>query len=137
MDKPLSPTAHAALDYGLGATLLTVPHVLGLSRRSRVFFGGFGALATVVNALTDTPLSLRRVIPFRTHRIIDLATDPLYLVVPVLSGIVREPRARTLWLATTALLAGAVALTDWDAQADGAPSAGADVTSAGADVTSA
>ena len=118
MDKPLSPTAHSALDYGVGAILLTVPHALGLSRRARVFFGAFGALATVVNALTDTPLSVRRVIPFRTHRLIDLATDPLYVAVPLLSGIAREPRARTLWLASTALLAGNVALTDWDAPTD-------------------
>ena len=118
MDKPLSPTTHAALDYALGATLLTAPHALGLSRRARVFFGAFGALAGVVNALTDTPLSIRRVIPFRTHRLIDLATDPLYLTVPVLSGIVRERRAAALWLATTALLAGSVALTDWDAPTD-------------------
>ena len=118
MDKPLTPTAHAALDYALGATLLTAPHVLRLSRRARVFFGAFGALAGVVNALTDTPLSVRRVIPFRTHRLIDLATDPVYLTVPVLSGIVREPRARSLWLVTTALLLGAVALTDWDAPTD-------------------
>ncbi len=119
MTKPLSPTAHAALDYALGATLLTLPHALGLSRRARVFFGAFGALATVVNALTDTPLSLRRVIPLRTHRAIDLATDPLYVAVPVLSGIAREPRARALWLATTALLAGSVALTDWDGPTGG------------------
>ncbi|GAA2722637.1 hypothetical protein [Cellulomonas aerilata] len=115
MTKPISPTAHAALDYGLGATLLTAPYLLGLSRRARVFFGGFGALAAVVNAFTDTPLSVRPVIPLQTHRLIDLATDPAYLLVPVLSGIVRERRARTLWLATTALLAANVALTDWDA----------------------
>ncbi len=119
MTKPISPTMHAALDYGLGATLLTVPHVLGLSSRARVFFGAFGALAIVVNALTDTPLSVRRVIPFRTHRAIDLATDPLYLIVPLVSGIAREPRARALWLGSTALLAGSVALTDWDAPTAG------------------
>lgn len=127
MDKPISPTAHSALDYALGATLLTAPHLLGLSRRARVFFGVFGALATAVNALTDTPLSVRRVIPFRTHRLIDLATDPVYLTVPVLSGIVRERRAAGLWLATTAVLAGQVALTDWDAPTDApdrAPRAG-------------
>jgi hypothetical protein len=118
MDKPLTPRIHAALDYGLGATLLTVPHLLGLSRRAKVFFGAFGALATVVNAFTDTPLSVRRVIPFRTHRTIDLATDPLYVAVPLLTGIAGEPRARALWLGSTALLAGSVALTDWDAPTD-------------------
>ena len=114
--KPLSPTAHAALDYGLGATLLTAPHLLGLSRRSRVFFGVFGAVATAVNALTDSPLGVRRVIPWRTHRVIDLAADPLYVALPLVTGIAREPRARALWLGSTALLATSVLLTDWDAR---------------------
>ena len=115
MTKPLSPRTHVALDYAVGAALLTLPHALRLRRRARIFFGAFGALAAVVNALTDAPLGVRRVIPFRVHRLIDLATDPLYVAVPLLSGIAREPRARALWLATTGALATSVALTDWDA----------------------
>jgi hypothetical protein len=112
---PLSPRTHVALDYVWGATLLTVPHVLGVSRRARAFFALFGALALAVNALTDTPLGVRRIIPLRTHRAIDLATDPFYVLLPLTTGIVREPRARALWLAGGAVLAGSVALTDWDA----------------------
>ncbi|VTR75830.1 hypothetical protein [Cellulomonas hominis] len=115
MTKPLSPTLHSALDYGIGATLLTAPHLLGLSRGAKAFFGGFGAVATVVNALTDSPLGVRRVIPWRTHRVIDLASDPLYLALPLVTGIAKDPRARALWLATSAALAAAVVLTDWDA----------------------
>ena len=118
MDKPLSPRAHVGLDYAWGATLLTLPHLLRLSGRARAFFGLFGALALAVNALTDTPLGVRRVIPFRTHRVIDLATDPLYALLPLTTGVVREPRARALWLAGGALLAGSVTLTDWDAPTD-------------------
>lgn len=113
--KPLTPTVHSALDYGVGAALLTAPHLLGLSRGARTFFGAFGAVATAVNALTDSPLGVRRVIPWRTHRAIDLASDPLYVALPLLTGIAKEPRARALWLASTALLAANVLLTDWDA----------------------
>lgn len=112
---PLTPTAHAALDYALGATLLTAPRLLRLSRGARAYFGAFGAVAIAVNAFTDGPLGVRRVIPWRTHRTIDLASDPLYAAVPLLTGIAREPRARALWLTTTALLGAAVVLTDWDA----------------------
>ncbi|MFC8192659.1 hypothetical protein ACFUMH_13465 [Cellulomonas sp. NPDC057328] len=116
MTKPISPTVHAALDYGVAGTLLTVPHVLGMSTRAKVFFGAFGTVATVVNALTRTPLALKPVLSLKAHRTADLLSDPLYVALPLLTGIAKEPRARTLWLATTALLAGSVALTDWDAE---------------------
>lgn len=115
MRKPISPTVHAALDYGVAGTLLTVPRVLGMSTRARVFFGAFGTLATVVIALTRTPLAVRPVLSLRAHRTADLPADPLFVALPLVTGIAREPRARALWLTTTALLAGSVALTDWDA----------------------
>lgn len=113
--KPLTPTTHAALDYTLGATLLTAPHLLRLTRGARAFFGAFGAVAIGVNALTDSPLGVRRVIPWRTHRAIDLASDPVFAVLPVVTGIAKDPRARALWLAASATLAAAVVLTDWEA----------------------
>ena len=117
--KRLSPTAHAALDYALGATLLIAPAPLRLTPKARLFFKVFGATATVVNGLTRTPLGVRKLIPWRTHRAIDLATDPLYLGLPLVLGIAREPRARGLWLASSALLHASVALTDWDAPPEG------------------
>ncbi|GIG28539.1 hypothetical protein [Cellulomonas marina] len=106
---------HAALDYGVAATLLTAPHLLGTSTRAKVFFEAFGALATTVNALTRTPLAVRPVLSLRAHRTADLLADPLYLALPLVTGIAKEPRARALWLATAAMLAASVALTDWDA----------------------
>jgi hypothetical protein len=118
MTKPIRRTAHVALDHTLGATLLTAPHLLGLSTRARAFFGAFGAVTVAVNAFTASPLAVKPLIPFRTHRAIDLAADPLYLALPLLTGIAKEPRARALWLGSAALLAAAVALTDWDAPAD-------------------
>jgi hypothetical protein len=118
MTKPLDRTAHVALDYALGTALLTAPLLLGLSTRARTFFGAFGAVTATVNALTDSRLGVRRLIPFRTHRAIDLAADPLYLALPLLTGIAKEPRARALWLGSAALLGAAVLLTDWDAPAD-------------------
>ncbi|WP_136517894.1 hypothetical protein [Cellulomonas telluris] len=115
MMKPISPTVHAALDYGVAGALLTVPHVLRMSTRATVFFGAFGTVATVVNALTRTPLGIKPVLSLRAHRTADLVSDPLYVLLPVLTGISKEPKARALWLTSTALLAGSVALTDWDA----------------------
>ena len=86
-----------------------------MSRRARAFLGAFGAVATVVNAPTDTLSGVRKVIPLRVHRTADLVSDPLYVAIPLVTGIAHEPRARGLWLATAGALAGAVALTDWDA----------------------
>lgn len=80
-----------------------------------MLYGGLGATVTVVNALTAQPLGITPVIPFQVHRKIDVASVPVFGLLPVLAGVHRERGARALWLGMLAGLVGNYALTDWDA----------------------
>ncbi|UNX55012.1 hypothetical protein MF406_01610 [Georgenia sp. TF02-10] len=116
MEKPLSPGGHGATDYAMALTLLAAPRLLRMSKRARRVFGMLGATQGTVNALTVQPLAVKPVIPFRTHRVIDLASSPVFALLPVLTGVAKQRRARGLWLAMTVGLAVEYVLTDWDAK---------------------
>jgi hypothetical protein len=113
--KPISPAQHGLLDYGLAAAHLVVPRLLGTSGRARAVFAAFGLAVGAVDALTVQPYALRPVLPFEVHRRIDLASAPAFLAVPLITGVAKEPRARTWWLVASAVLLTTYALTDWSA----------------------
>lgn len=116
MKKILSPKAHGALDYGLMATLVAAPPLLGLSRRARTVFGALGVNAGVVSGLTAQPLAVKPLISFQTHKKVETVAIPVYALLPVVTGAVKEKRARVLWLGTIAALVAGYVLTDWDAK---------------------
>lgn len=113
--KPVSPALHGLLDYGIAASNLVLPSLLRMNGRARLVFAAFGAQVGAVDALTAQPYAVRRLLPLDLHRRIDLAGAPAYVAVPLLTGAVREPKARAYWLATTAALLALALLTDWDA----------------------
>jgi hypothetical protein len=47
-----------------------------------------------INALTDQPLALKRIVPFRTHGTIELLSGPLLVALPWLTGVLKDPKAR-------------------------------------------
>lgn len=119
MRKPISPTLHGALDYGFLAAMLTVPKLLGLPRRGRAVAAAFGAAQGGLNAVTDQPLAVRHLVPFRLHGAVDLAALPAVVGLPLLTGVLRDRRARAFFLGSGAALAAVYAFTDWDAQRPG------------------
>ncbi len=119
MTKPITPRIHGLIDYGLLAANLVMPRLLGGSRKAQAVFGAFGAAEGSVNALTQQPLAVRKLIPFRVHRLIDLSSVPLYAVLPLATGVTKEPRIRAYWISVGVLLLAVFALTDWDAKNPG------------------
>jgi hypothetical protein len=114
MNKPISPRAHGVLDYAtVGATLLA-PRLLGFpesaARASYALGGGYAALAT----LTDYPLSVRRVVPFRAHGAAEGLVGLALPALPRVLGFSRHRGARNFFLGLTALTAVVAALTDWE-----------------------
>ena len=96
--------------------MLTVPTLLRMPRRARAVAAALGTAQGGLNAVTDQPLAVRRLVAYRTHRSVDRAGLPVALGLPLLTGSIRDRRARTFFLAAGAALAAVYALTDWNAQ---------------------
>jgi len=118
MNRPINPALHGAVDYGFLVTQLVVPQVLGLNGRARLLFGAFGVIQGTLNAITDQPLAIRRIVPFKVHGQIEKASGPVYVLAPLILGLAKEPRARAYWLAFGAVLVANFNLTDWTARPD-------------------
>jgi len=72
-----------------------------------------------LNALTDQPLALKRLVPFRTQGTIELLSGPAFVILPWLTGALEDPRARNYFLALGAVLVTVYNLTDLDADPNG------------------
>ena len=116
--QPIKATAHGVIDYGFFALMTTGPVLLHLNPRIRNLSWAVAATQGTINALTDHPVALRRLISLRMHGWLELAAAPAVIALPPLLSAVSDRRARTAWLTALALLATNYTLTDYDAPAD-------------------
>lgn len=115
MFRPISPRAHGAIDYGLLMMWAGVPHLLGLPQPVRTVFATMGLGQAGLNAVTDQPYALRRIVPFRVHGLIEKYSSPLYVVLPLAAGTWDDRRSRVYFLAAGAVLVANFNLTNWNA----------------------
>lgn len=116
--KPISPTAHGAIDYSSVGLMLLAPKMLGLKGSAKTLSHLFGLTYLVVSALTDYKLAIKRLIPFRAHGLIEISSAPLLVVVPLLFGAWKQKKGRNFFLILAATVATVYSLTDWDADTD-------------------
>jgi hypothetical protein len=127
VNRPIKSGAHGAIDYGFLALNLSASSLLGLNGPARALAYLFGGAQGSLNAVTDQPLALRRIVPFGTHCTIELSGGPLFVALPLalplalpwLTGALKEPEARAYFLILGAVLVAVYGLTDWEAQPDG------------------
>jgi hypothetical protein len=117
--KPISPKAHGAIDYGFLAANLLAPSLLGLKGPAKALSYMFGGMQGGLNALTDQPLAIKPLVPFRPHGTVELSSGPLFVLLPWITGALKDPRARNYFLALGAVLVTVYNLTDWEADPDG------------------
>src|ERR671920_369672 len=67
MRKPISPRIHGVLDYATAATVAAAPRAMHFPKPARVLFESLAAGYTGVSAVTDYPLSVKRLVPFKAH----------------------------------------------------------------------
>ena len=91
---------------------LIAPLLLGLKGSARTLSYLFGAVQGSLNAVTDQPLALRRLVPFRTHGTVELASLPLFVLLPWLTGASKDAKARRRFLALGVVLVTVYNLTD-------------------------
>ena len=115
--KFLRPELHAAADYGMVAMHLLAPSVLGLKGSARALCYFFALVQGTLNAFTDQPLAVKRVVPFKIHGELEKFSAPVYLGLPRLSGAMSQKNA-VFFNAFFFLLVAVYNLTAWDADAN-------------------
>lgn len=114
-DPPITPTQHAALDYGVAATFFAL--ALRYRRRNKDAAAALafmnGAMVLGMSLFTDYPGGVWKRIPFRVHGALDVVQGALAGAGPLLFGFADEDEAKTFYL-QAASEAGVIAATNWD-----------------------
>ena len=115
--KPISPRVHGMLDYSTAAAVAAAPRIMDLPTPAARLFESLAGGYTALSAVTDYPLSVRRVVPFKGHGAAELAIGLALPVMPWLMGLADNRAARNLCFGLTALTLVVAALTDWNSPA--------------------
>jgi hypothetical protein len=113
MKKPLSPNAHGIIDYVFSGVQLAAPVLLHLSPATRKTYGAMSAGFTILNALTDTRVGIKRMIPFRGHQKADLGFLAGLGLLSFVSFIRSDKKSRLFHLAILGLAVANYMLTDY------------------------
>ena len=107
MEKPISRQVHGIIDYAYGAAVAALPEMAGFKEEKtaatlcRALAGG----ALAYSLLTKAEWGAAKVIPFKTHLMIDSTTSIFALAAPRLLGFSHNTRARN-----SVVIAGLVGL---------------------------
>jgi hypothetical protein len=116
MQKPITPRVHGILDYTTSAAVGVVPSVMRFPRPARVLFTALAGGYTTLSAVTNYPLSMKRVVPFKAHGATELAIAAALPALPWVLGFAKHRAARNLCFGLAALTVVVAALTDWNAE---------------------
>jgi hypothetical protein len=112
--KPISPRIHGVLDYTTSTAVAVAPRTMRFPKPARLLFDSLAAGYTGLSAITDYPLSVKRVAPFKVHGATELAIAAALPVLPWALGFAEHRAARNLCFGLTALTLVVAALTDWE-----------------------
>lgn len=114
MKKPITPEAHGVIDYVTVATVAIAPEILDFPTTAKWLCRTLAADYLAVSLLTDYPLAVKRLIPFKAHGAIEGAIGAVLPALPWALGFARHRAARDFVLGLTGLTAVVAALTDWN-----------------------
>lgn len=115
MKQPIKIRGHSLIDYAfLGATV-AAPVALGLTGPARAVPVAFGATQGLLNATTDQPYAIKRVVSFKNHGRVESLAVPALAIAAATTGALRQPRAKAYFAGLLGALGAVYALTDWDA----------------------
>jgi hypothetical protein len=121
LPRPIDATLHGATDYTAGTTLMTVfPYLAGIEgTRAAKQIRVAGAIHAGYSTITDYPLGVVKVLPYKTHLALDALGALALAATPFVTGQWREGRSQ--WVPHVALCAfelGSLLLTDPTGQGD-------------------
>ncbi len=113
LPKPVTPILHGIIDYMFSGILLAVPPALGLNPKATKMYQLIGSSFLIMNAPTDTPVGVKRVISFRGHQQADatfLATQSLLIFSDFIG---KDRRALAFHLSFLSIAIAHYVLTDY------------------------
>jgi hypothetical protein len=111
---PITPAAHAVLDYAVAATFIAKGiSLMGTHRRAAGLAMLNGGMVLGMSLLTDYPGGVWKQLSFKTHRTGDVCQAALAGFGPILLGFQHDPEAGFFY-AQAASEVGVIAATDWD-----------------------
>ena len=113
--NPLGPTAHGIIDYAFATLNTLAPTLFGLKGPAKAICYGFAATQGTLNALTDTPVGLKKVVPLRMHGKLETPYVPAILLLPLVTGAFKQRNARLYFGAFFAMAVTNYMLTDYNA----------------------
>jgi hypothetical protein len=113
--KPISPRVHGLLDYTTSGAVALAPRVVPMPKKAQRLFESLAAGYTGLSAVTDYPLGVKRVAPFKAHGAAELVIAAMLPAMPWVLGFADNKAARNLCFALTGLTLVVAALTDWEA----------------------
>ena len=116
MKKSVTPAAHGVIDYIFSGMQLAGPALLGLNDTVRKTYLGLGSGFALVNALTQTPLGIKPIIPFRGHQKADLGFLTSLALLSAAPFVRKNKKALLFHLGFLAVAVTHYLLTDYDAK---------------------
>jgi hypothetical protein len=114
MKKPVNPTAHGVMDYLISGIEIAAIPFLGLNSTAARTYQAIGAGYTLINALTKTPVGVRKLIPLKTHQKGDLGLLAGLALLSFAPFIRKDRRALFVNLGILGITALQYALTDYN-----------------------
>jgi hypothetical protein len=119
--RPITPGAHAVLDYAVAATFLVKGMSLMSTHRRA---GGLalvnGGMVLAMSLMTAYPGGVWPQFSFKAHRTGDIGQAALAALGPMLLGFARDPEA-AFFYTQAASEVGVIAATDWDGDVTRSP----------------
>ena len=116
MRQPIKVRGHSLIDYGFGAAAVGGPALLGFRGAARALPLGLAATQGALNAFTDQPYAIKRIVPFKLHGRSEKLAVPAFALAVAASGALGQPGAKAYFGGLIGALATVYTLTDWDAR---------------------
>ena len=114
--KPVKPIQHGIIDYGFSSIQLFIPTMMNLNSESRNVYSVLGVGFLAVNALTDTPVGLRKKLSFRKHQRADELFLATLALLPAYKPVRKDRKTLSFHLALLGLAVTHYLLTDYNPQ---------------------
>lgn len=105
---------HGIIDYALAGVQMVLPSYLGFSKKNVKTYLDLGSGFLAVNALTNTPVGIRRVITMRDHEKADAAFLVTFTLLTFTKNLSKDKKAFSFHLAMLGLSVAHYLLTDYE-----------------------